>query len=74
MDNLIIYFKSLVALFAVWFADILIVSFASLLIFSPETKEVLANVRDLIGIVTSLLILVLTVIKIRKANKNKDEE
>lgn len=77
VHHILISLKSIMLLFVVWFIDTIVYGLASLVIINPTVKEFFAETKDIIAWITSLLILILTVVKIKNASssvKNNDEK
>lgn len=58
--------ESLFALALTWFIDILITAFAGLSIVNPMLREILIDLKDVISIIVSISIFILTIIRIKK--------
>lgn len=80
MHELFIYIKYIALVAIVYCADLIILSFASLSIISPNVREFLIDFKEIISALVSLSALILVVFKIineRKKGKsivNKTDE
>lgn len=61
--------ESLFVLALTWFIDILITAFAGLSIVNPMLKEILIDLKDVISIIVSISILILTIVRIKNEYK-----
>lgn len=70
-------FKSLILIGIVWFTDVFVLQIASLSIINPLIREFFVEAKDIISVVVSLSIFILTVVKIVneiKKGKSKDQD
>lgn len=70
INELLIYIKSIFMLYIVWFTSNFILILSHLSFLNNELKLFLVYGKDFINLIVSLLILILTIIKIVKERKN----
>lgn len=79
MHNLLISLKSLLLIFIVWFTDKIVLQITLFTFVNPLIKEFFVETKEIIAWVTSFLILILTIYKIRNEKTtsrrgNKDQQ
>jgi len=74
MQDIIIVIKSLVLFCIVWFIE-LFIGFVTLLSFVPtDVKDFCEDVKTPIAVLVSISIFILTIIRILKESKNKNDK
>lgn len=73
MTDILICLKSLLILSVAWFTELMIFNFAQLSIIGPNLREFFIETKEIINWVVSVLVLILTVVKLRREHINKKE-
>jgi hypothetical protein len=66
MHDLFIFLKGIALVLIVWFTDLVIIQFASFAFISSGVREFLIESKEIISLITSVLVLIHIIIKIRK--------
>lgn len=66
MHDLFIFLKGVVLVLIVWFTDLVIIQFAGFAFISSGVREFLIESKEIISLITSILVLIHIIIKIRK--------
>lgn len=74
LDEVISYAKITVAFALAWFTDLVVLQFASLSIVSSDVREFLIEFKEVISIMVSISLFVLTIFKIRNEIRNKGKK
>lgn len=73
MSHTLTYIKSFVAFIIVWFTDAFVLKFADISLFGPEAKEIISECKDIVSLIASVVIVILTIVRINnEAGKKKD--
>lgn len=72
MTHTLTYIKSLSAFVIVWFTDAFVLKFADIWLFKPEVKELIAQCKDIVSIIATVTIIILTMIRISNESKKKE--
>lgn len=66
MHDLFIFLKGTILVLIVWFTDLFIIQLASFAFISSGLREFLIESKEVISLITSVLVLIHIIIKIRK--------
>ena len=69
MHELVIYLKATILLSVVWLTDKLMISLASFTFINDEVRAFLIEAKDLVSLLVTILVLILTILKIIKEKR-----
>lgn len=73
-QELLIFVKSTLVISFVWLFDGLFLSLAQISFLGENTREMMVELKELISLIVSVLVLIITAIKLAKLIKNKKIE
>ncbi len=71
MHDIFIWFKFMLSLTIVWFADTAIIWVASISIINPTFREFCIESKDVINVLISITVLLVTIIKFRNERRKR---
>jgi len=73
MEETVLFIKSSAVILFIWLFDSAYLSLLSISVINDNVREVLVELKELMGFIVSALVLIITVIKLRRLVKNKQE-